>query len=155
MCTNLKYFLLSAEVQNMLSENGTAFPKFDLTVTVSVIIALCAIISPILTSLINNRHQLKLKKLELEQQHLEKTVSYYRSIFEQYLKSCSKHLEDLSVFNHTEYTECYLTALLYAPQSIVEEMKLLNTQIMSRNYREAPKTAETLTRHISEWLQTL
>ena len=38
--------------------------NFDLTITISVILALSAILSPILVSIINNRHQLKLKKIE-------------------------------------------------------------------------------------------
>ena len=40
-------------------------PNIDLTVTVSVIIALCAIISPILTAIINNCHHTKIKNLKL------------------------------------------------------------------------------------------
>lgn len=38
--------------------------KFDLTITVSVILALSAILSPIFVSIINNRNQLKIKKFE-------------------------------------------------------------------------------------------
>lgn len=38
--------------------------KIDLTVTISVILGISAIISPIIVSLINNRHQLRLKKYE-------------------------------------------------------------------------------------------
>lgn len=38
--------------------------KFDLTITISVIVALTAIISPVIVALINNSYQLKMKKLE-------------------------------------------------------------------------------------------
>ena len=39
--------------------------KFDLNLTITAIIALIALISPIITTIINNRYQLKLKKIEL------------------------------------------------------------------------------------------
>lgn len=38
--------------------------KIDLTITISVVLALAAIISPIIVSIINNKYQLKLKKIE-------------------------------------------------------------------------------------------
>lgn len=47
-------------------------PKVDLTVTISVILGCAAIISPILTSMINNLHNSKIKQLELEQEHIKK-----------------------------------------------------------------------------------
>lgn len=37
--------------------------KLDLTVTITAILGIAAIISPIATALINNHHQLKLKNL--------------------------------------------------------------------------------------------
>ncbi len=57
-------------------------PQIDMTITISVIVALAAIVSPILTAIINNRYQLKLKKLELKQKEYEQTVLYKRKIFE-------------------------------------------------------------------------
>lgn len=42
--------------------------KLDLTVTITAILGIAAIISPIATALINNHHQLKLKKLEYQHQ---------------------------------------------------------------------------------------
>ena len=56
-------------------------PKIDITITISVIVALCAIISPILTAFINNTHQLRLKKIDLAQKELESTVMHKRAIF--------------------------------------------------------------------------
>lgn len=38
--------------------------NFDLTITISVILALSAILSPIFVSIINNKYQLKIKKIE-------------------------------------------------------------------------------------------
>ena len=49
-------------------------PEIDLTISISVILAVCAIISPIATTLINNRYQLKLKDLEYQQKEKEDSV---------------------------------------------------------------------------------
>lgn len=43
-------------------------PKIDLSITISVIVALAAIISPIFVTIINNIHHTKTRRLELEQE---------------------------------------------------------------------------------------
>ena len=53
----------------------------DLTITISAILGVAAVISPIATAIINNRYQMKLKKLELQQQHLEKNNLLYTFCF--------------------------------------------------------------------------
>jgi len=55
-------------------------PEISLSFTITAIIALCALISPIATTLLNNRHQLKIKELELKQKHYEVT-EVIREIF--------------------------------------------------------------------------
>lgn len=51
--------------------------NIDLTVTISVIIALCAIISPILVAFINNHYNLKLKKIEIANTYKIKAFENY------------------------------------------------------------------------------
>ena len=60
-------------------------PKIDFTISISVILALCAIVSPIFTAIINNMHQTKIKKLELKQQEYRDTIIHQRDFFENYL----------------------------------------------------------------------
>lgn len=50
--------------------------KWDLSITISAIIAVAAIIFPILTAVINNVHQRNMKKLELKEKHYSQTASY-------------------------------------------------------------------------------
>ena len=45
------------------------YMKFDLTFTITAVIAVCALIAPVLTTLINNHYQVRLKQLELENRH--------------------------------------------------------------------------------------
>ena len=53
----------------------------DLTITITSLLALCAIISPIFTAIINNKYQLKLKKLELGYQEKTDTIIHRINIF--------------------------------------------------------------------------
>lgn len=60
--------------------------EFDLTITVTSILGIAAIISPIVTSIINNRYLLKMRRLDAKIEQ-EKELSFYtREIFENYLK---------------------------------------------------------------------
>ncbi len=99
-------------------------PKIDLTITISVIVALCAIVSPIATAIINNRYQLSLKKIDMEQKHLESTILYRKSIFENYLKYAGRCISHADPNALKDYGEYYLLALLYAPSELHSEMSI-------------------------------
>lgn len=129
----------------------------DLSVAISIIVAIAAIISPILTTVINNSHQKKMKKLELDQEHYEKSITYQKEIFESYLRragacigsSCSI-LDDLK-----SYKESYLAALLYAPDDLRELMKKTNKSIESFNEDVATVEFEKLIPKIQEHINKL
>ena len=40
-------------------------PKVDFTITISILLAICALFAPSITALINNHHQYKIRELEL------------------------------------------------------------------------------------------
>lgn len=130
-------------------------PKFDLTVTVSVIIALCAIISPILTALINNHYLLKMKKLELSQEHYKNTIAYQRNIFENYLKyagRCTAYTDENALRDYGEY---YLLALMYAPKELHSKMISLHTFMRTYKWTDATHALEEITPEIHAILQKL
>lgn len=62
-------------------------PKIDITFTVTAIIGIIAIISPIATTLINNHYQLKFKRAEFNLQAYERNVIYKQKIYENYLRN--------------------------------------------------------------------
>lgn len=57
------------------------YMKFDLTFTITAVIAACALIAPVLTTLINNHYQVRLKQLELENRHQEDLINHKRDLF--------------------------------------------------------------------------
>lgn len=130
-------------------------PKIDLTISISVIVALCAIISPILTSVINNKYQLKLKKMEMEQENIKNTVLYKRNIFENYLKYSGQRISYADALAQKNYGEYYFLALTYAPDELRSEMMRTNAYMESHDYVNASVSLEKLTSQISDMLQQL
>lgn len=120
--------------------------KWDLSITISAIIAVAAIISPILTAIINNVHQRSMRKLELKNEHYEKTVSYQKEIFENYLSKTGNYIG--SCFTSTkslmEYDDAYFVALLYAPSELQTLMKSANTAIRTGKVPQAISAFEEL-----------
>ena len=98
--------------------------NLDLTITVSVIIALCAIISPILVSIINNHYQLKLKQIEIVKDHKAQA-------FEAYLNALEKCIRDKRNSTLVTYGQAFGNALLYASSSTQSVMIEIDTIISS------------------------
>lgn len=130
-------------------------PKIDLSITISVILALAAIISPIFTAIINNHYQLKLKRIDLDQQHIENTIMYKRKIFESYLKFAGRCIKFSDHDAKKEYGEYYFLALTYAPDDIRNLMIEINSLMESSDFYLATQSLEKLTPMIRAMLKTM
>ena len=129
--------------------------KVDLTITITAILGIAAIISPIATAIINNRYQLKIKELELKQKQLENTTYYIRSIFENYLRYAGKCISSSDSQSQQDYGEYYFLALSYAPEPLVQSMINVNSAITDLAWEEATRLLEQLRPQINELLQTM
>ena len=129
--------------------------QFDLTITVTAILGISAIISPIATAIINNLFQLKAKKLEMKQKHLEKTTYYVRSIFENYLRHAGRCINNADRDARKDYGEYYFLALVYAPDNISTAMMEINNEICNCDYQSATFHLEELKSEISKLFQKL
>lgn len=128
-------------------------PEIDLTITISVIVALCAIVSPIFTAIINNAHHTKIKKMELRQQRYIETTLHIRELFESYLNYTARYLNHPDSKTFTEYGEHYYSALVYAPSDLRKDMISVNQFIDKNDFTNASKVLETLTPKIHTILQ--
>ena len=129
--------------------------KLDLTITVTAILAIAAVISPIATAIINNRYQLKLKKLELHQKHLEDTTYYIRSIFENYLRYAGRCIYNADRDALKDYGEYYFLALAYAPDTLSPSLSQINDFIYRKSFENATELFEEIKPKIAELLQRL
>ena len=130
-------------------------PKFDLTISISVIVALCAIISPILTAIINNRYQIKIKRIELTQQERRDFVLYHRNIYENYLKYAGRCIYFADQDALKDYGEYYYSALMYAPHDIQTDMINANRLMLEDKYDDASLIIEVIATKIRTIQQKL
>ena len=119
-------------------------PKFDLTISISVIVALCAIISPILTSIINNRYQIKLKRIELSRQEYQDSVLHCRDIYENYLKHAGRCIYYSDSDAQKDYGEYYYSALMYAPSDVRSDMIEPNALMLKNELNKASALIEKI-----------
>lgn len=129
--------------------------KFDLTITITAILGIAAIVSPIATAIINNFYQIRLKKLEMQQQEREKTIYYIRSIFENYLRYAGRCIYNSDREAMKDYGEYYFLALTYAPESLSESFIEINNAIYQFNFDDAIPLLEELKPEINKLLQTM
>ena len=128
-------------------------PKIDLTISISVIVALAAVISPILTAIINNRYQLKLKRMELKQKEYEETIMHKRNIFENYLR----YLND--VFQHpkaealSNYAQYYSLAYMYLPDDVREKLSNVNHKLGKSAHADIVDDVDEIISAVSKELQ--
>ncbi len=110
--------------------------KFDLTITVVVIISLCSVLSPIFTTIISNHYLVKMKIMDIEQEKLKEVMYYKRGIFEEYLSQACAAIQvtgnkDVS---QSGYAKVYPLALAYSPDSLRPELIKLNSYIIHINF---------------------
>lgn len=104
-------------------------PQIDLTITISVILAFTAIISPIFTTIINNRYQLKIKRLEVKQKEYEQTILYKRNIFENYLRYLNDVFQNPTKESLSGYAQYYPLASLYLPPNVQKKLSSINHKL--------------------------
>lgn len=119
--------------------------KFDPTITLAVVVSIATIISPVLTTLINNRFHLALKRLELQRHKI--------TICEEYLASLGAYLAEGEFNLFSEYRQKLSIALIYADVFSSKLMLETNSYLTCReesleNLDKArnmiPKIAESL-----------
>lgn len=130
-------------------------PKIDLTISVTAILGIAAIVSPVLTTLLNNHHLFRIKKLELKQNEYEQTVLYKRNIFEQFLQGLSQLSQYQSEEHLALYSKYYPLAYMYLPSDVQKTLSELNLLILSKSWKEIGKYVDRLTTEIYTVLKAL
>ena len=106
------------------------FNQMDASALAAWIALIVAIISPILTAIINNRHQPKMKKIEM-------SIASKLKIIEDYLSSAGQ----IIYHNGEASTESYSIAIgrIYSasPRSLWEKISVLDEMIYSGNWEDA------------------
>lgn len=130
-------------------------PEIDLTITISVVIAVCAIISPVITTLLNNHHLYRMKKLDLKQEAEKSSYFYKRGIYEEYLKCAGRCVANANSEAMQEYGKTYPLAIIYFPEDLRPELMRINNLICSYSMQEARAALDELAPKICTILQNM
>ena len=117
---------------------------------VTIIVALVAIISPVITTVINNKHQRKMRELELQEQRRNDVVLHKREIFEGYLQYAGACIAHAAPSELQSYAGYYQRALFYAPPELRREMLLLHDEMREYKLDDAKKTLNAITLALNE-----
>ena len=107
-------------------------PAIDLTLNITSILALVAIVSPIITTLLNNKHQEKMKNREYDNENKKASFFYRRGVYEEYLRCVGQYVSfgDTDVLK--DYGKIYPLALIYFPDNLFDELIAIDADIQSQ-----------------------
>lgn len=111
-------------------------------VIVALITALAAIVAPMITAWLNNRHQLKMNQFELYDQKKVQVINDYISAVAQYLESPARASE-------SKMAEVRYLIYLYSPKSTWKDIDLLDGYISSNRLDSARDMLPELTKKLS------
>lgn len=116
--------------------------KIDTTVIVALVAAISAIIAPVITAVINNRYQLKMRKIELYEQ---KRIDVINS----YSKSLNAYLNNICGNTEYEFAQHKHSIFLYAPKSAWKIIEKINKYIDEGKFDDARKLLPDLMKELS------
>ena len=126
-----------------------------ISILITAVIAVCALFAPAITTVINNRFQLRIKKLELQQKHFEETTLYKKNIIENYLKYAGSCIAHANNENMSLYGEYYLLVLLYVPDELSTSISNINSQMRKCKWESACVNFEKIVPQLKELLKEL
>lgn len=91
-----------------------------------------AVLTPAVTTFLNNQFQLKLKKMELKFSKQSEFYEKQRSCIEHFLTFASKQIETNYETERIEFCKCYHELLLYLPKQDWNKIKTLYVAITKR-----------------------
>ena len=118
----------------------------DITIIISLITAVAAILAPVLTAFINTRHEQKMKKLEMFELTRIKVISNYISSAEKYIDhTCEQYRLD--------FGECCNQIYLYTPKQIWNIIDDFNMMIQNKELDNARILLPQLTKKLSPYIR--
>lgn len=96
--------------------------EIDLSITITAIIAVVALVTPLITTHLNNNHQLELRKLELNEDNKKLSNLHKKEIFEEFLKSAGRYISNPSSEHTKLFSEQCLVISLYLPDDLSSDV---------------------------------
>lgn len=122
--------------------------NFDLTITFAVILGISAIISPIIVTVINNNHQLKLKRYENQELAKRQAIIDFINA----TANCYSFDGSLDLKSSTDFQKSCNKLLLYFPDIDIEILNEIRSSLHSTNINAKDKEIKQLIIKLSKQL---
>lgn len=96
-----------------------------------------SIVTPAITTLLTNRHQLKLHKLSVKEKREDDYNAARILVIEQFISNISKYISRPSAANERECAECFFRIYAYVPQLLWPFLDVLNEMLESDQLDDA------------------
>lgn len=130
-------------------------PTLDLSFTITAIIAVCSLISPIVTTLINNHHQKVMKQLEYREKEKSYKLERKRQIYENYIRAAGSCVQLLSRETLSEFGKYSSQILCYVPEDLQEDIITMEKLINEHNMVKALSLLDHIVLKLRPILQEL
>lgn len=117
--------------------------KFDSTVNFALLLTLCSIVLPTITTILNNRHQIKIRKMDFNFDKKFATI-------EAYIEAVGCCIELNSLANVSRYNKAKGMLYLYVPKKLRKKIGELDACIKSNRIDEAKKLFDDLCISLSD-----
>lgn len=111
--------------------------QIDWSATAAWIALAISIISPAVTTILTNRHQLKLRKLDIQEKHTSTYNAARASTIEDFISKVGKCISHPTTTTCKECAESFFHIYAYTPQSLWPFLDELNDRIESDDWTEA------------------
>lgn len=113
----------------------------------TVVIGLCALLSPMLVANANNKHQVELKKLEIDSQQSKKA----KEVVDNYFKYAGAAIGEATTETYTQFGKYSSLIYFYIPEQYHRTISVINKYILQDYDRnKARETLEQLARTYSK-----
>lgn len=119
------------------------------------LVAVVALIAPIITTIISNLFQLKAKRLESEQKRYEQTILHKREIFENFLSAFNQVCQLPAKECIAQYSSCYSLVYVYLPKKVRDDLGKVNILIRKKQFDEAIKYVDAISMDICKEMEKL
>lgn len=116
--------------------------KIDPTLSFSIILALVALVAPILTAIINNLYLIRMKKLELKQQQISSNKNHIKDCFEEFLSSYGKYVGSVRDADLAALKSSFYSLLPYIPSKHLDVFFKFYDALLSNNLSVSKKFME-------------
>lgn len=119
---------------------------FNPTIIVALLTTASAVFAPVLTAWINNRHQYRMRKLELIQ------VERIRAI-QEYVQACSDYFSPVNQMNGDQYFSAYGKIFLYADKIHWDTIQKIHADVLNGDFQAASDKLANICQALSDDLR--